>query len=258
MRLAFVITCAVVVPAAAAYAEVIPVTNPGFEDISGESPYNEFTFGPFSGWSLYDPGNITTGGAGPGFYIGTLTPQQPNPVTQPGVYTFFPAGAPEGQRVGIAFNYANTATGPYGLQQTLAATLTPHTTFTLQVDVGNIASGTAVDGTFFNLSGFPGYRVDLLAGGQVIASNLNLVSIAEGQFATVTVQLNVGATHDQLGQQLGIRLVNLNAVDPAAPSADREVDFDHVRLTATAVPEPGVAGAVALIACGWCSRRRRR
>ena len=33
-------------PWAAAAAAEVAVVNPGFEDISGESPFNEFTFGP--------------------------------------------------------------------------------------------------------------------------------------------------------------------------------------------------------------------
>ena len=57
-----------------AFAAPVAVTNPGFEDISGETPFNEFTFGPLNGWNLYDPENITSGGAGATFFIGTLTP----------------------------------------------------------------------------------------------------------------------------------------------------------------------------------------
>ncbi len=36
-------------------ADFINVVNPSFEDISGEKPVNEFTFGPLNGWQLYDP-----------------------------------------------------------------------------------------------------------------------------------------------------------------------------------------------------------
>lgn len=35
---------------------------------------------------------------------------------------------------------------------------------------------------------------------------------------------------------MGIRLVNLNVVDPAFPNSDLEVDFDDVRLDATPAP----------------------
>lgn len=214
-------------------ADLITVINPSFEDISGEVAYNEFTFGPLNGWQLYDPGAITNGGAGNTFFIGTLTPTAP---------TFFTHGAPHGQRVGIAFNYFGSGgLGEYGLQQTLAATLQPNLSYTLQVEIGNIASGTAVDGTFFPLAGFPDYRVDLLAGGQVIASDNNSLAnmIPEGAFATSTLQFTTDTHHPLLGQALGIRLVNLNRIDPLFPNSDLEIDFDNVRLSATAVvPEP--------------------
>lgn len=212
---------------------MIPVVNSSFEDISGETPFNEFTFGPLNGWELYDPGSITNGGAGNTFFIGTLAPTAP---------VYFTNGAPHGSRVAIAFNYHGSGgTGEYGLQQTLSATLQANTTYTLQVDVGNIASGTSLDGTFFPLTGFPDYRIDLLAGGQVIASDNNSLagSLAEGAFSTSTLQFTADPDHLQLGQLLGIRLVNLNRIDPLFPSSDLEVDFDHVRLSAiTSVPEP--------------------
>ena len=75
------------------FADFIDVINPSFEDISGETPFNEFTFGPLNGWQLYDPNSITNGGAGGTFFVGTLRPNAP---------TFFTNGAPDGQRVGIA------------------------------------------------------------------------------------------------------------------------------------------------------------
>lgn len=232
-------------------ADAITVVNPGFEDISGESQNNEFTFGPLNGWDLYDPDSITGGGAGGTYFIGTLTPTAP---------TFFTAGAPEGQRVGIAFNYSNSGgQGEYGMQQTLTDTLQANTTYMLDVEIGNITSGTAQNGSFFDLSGFPGYRVDLLAGGVILAQDNNSLagSIAEGEFETTTVSFTTGSTHAQLGQALQIRLVNLNVIDPGSPNADLEVDFDNVRLDASAVPEPGSFAALAMC-LGIAALRRRR
>jgi len=223
----------------AAVAAPVAVVNPGFEDISGESPFNEFTFGPLSGWDLYDPGSVASGGAGPTYFMGTLTPFEPDPIGAPGVFAFFPAGAPEGQRVGIAFSFFGSGgQGEWGVVQTLAETLQPRTVYTLRVRVGNIASGTSQSSDFFPLDGFPGYRVDLLAGGVVVAQDDNTLSgsIAEGAFAETVVELTTDASHPQLGQPLEIRLVNLNLVDPAFPSSDLEVDFDDVRLDATPVP----------------------
>jgi hypothetical protein len=233
------LVCVVCWSASAVIAAPLTVINPGFEDITGESPVNEFTFGPLNGWDLYDPGTITDGGDGPTYFIGTLTPVEPDPIGDPGVFVFFPDGAAEGQRVGISFNFEGSGgQGEYGMVQTLADTLQPNTTYQLQVEIGNIASGTAIDTTFYPLDGFPGYRVDLLAGGVVIAQDNNSLagSIPDGEFATSTVDFSTGAAHAQLGQPLGIRLVNLNVADGSFPASDLEVDFDNVRLTA--VPEP--------------------
>ena len=219
----------------------IPVVNPGFEDISGEAPFFEFTFGPLNGWDLYDPNGVTDGGDGPTFFIGTLTPYEDDPRNEPGVFVNFPDGAAEGQRVAIAFNFAGSdGLGEYGLRQTLADVLTPDTSYTLQVEIGNIASGTSMSGSFFNLDGFPGYRVDFMAGDIVLASDDNTLAglIPEGTFATSTVTCSVGPDDPALGLPLGVRLVNLNILDPAFPAADLEVDFDDVRLTATPTTDP--------------------
>ncbi|MEM6471739.1 MAG: PEP-CTERM sorting domain-containing protein [Planctomycetota bacterium] len=224
--------------------------NSGFEDITGEVPFNEFTFGPFPGWDVYDPLGIAGSGNGPSIFLGTLTPNAP---------TFFDLGAPEGQRVGIAFGFFGSGgSGEYGLQQTLTETLQSHRRYELEVEIGNIASGTAVNNDFFNLDGFPGYRVDLMAGDSVIGQDLNTLagSIPEGAFATSRISFTSGATHEAMGQELSIRLVNLNEVDPLFPNADLEVDFDNVRLTAVSVPEP--SSLMFLIAIGsWMTLRRR-
>lgn len=222
-------------------ADSLVVANAGFEDNSVGVPFNEFTFGPPAGWSLYDPNNITNGGAGNTYYLGTLTPFEIDPVGNPGVYVNFPAGAAEGQRVAIAFNFVGSGGhGAYGIQQSLNEVLEPFTSYTLTVDIGNIASGTAMNGQFFNLDGFPGYRVDLLAGGVIVAQDFNSLAgtIPEGEFAPTTVVLTTCASHPQLGATLAIRLVNLNIVDPAFPNANLEVDFDDVQLDAESVLQP--------------------
>lgn len=238
-----------------AEAGVITVTNAGFEDTTGQSTFNEFTLGAPAGWTLYDPNNVISV---PGNVVGTL---QPNGVD------FFSSLAPEGSRVAIMFNSQLEGTGEYGLSQMLADTLQPNTDYTLTVAVGNIASGNATDGTFFDLDEFPGYRVELLAGGTVIAQDDNSLSIPEGEFATATVPISIGALHPLLGQPLGIRLVNLNVIPSGhtqQSSPDLEVDFDDVQLTSTPatspVPEPSAAllCGIGAIAIGGFGRWRRR
>ncbi|QDS97570.1 hypothetical protein [Adhaeretor mobilis] len=223
-------------------AAPIAITNPGFEDISGESPSNEFTFGPLNGWDLYDPNLITSGGAGGTYFIGTLTPFEPDPIGSPGEYANFPDGAAEGQRVGIAFNFQGSdGQGEYGFEQVLNVTLQANTLYTLQVEIGNIDSATAMNGTFFPLAGFPGYRVDLftrdLGGDENLDSDDDSLagSISDGEFGTSTITFATGAEHPQLGEDLGIRLVNLNQLDPSFPLSDIEVDFDDAGLDASAL-----------------------
>ena len=242
--------------AAPSFADPLVVVNPGFEDISGEFPSNEFTFGPFNGWGLFDPATVAGTGAGPTYFIGTLTPFEPDPIGAPGAYDFFPAGAPEGQRVGIAFNFFGSGgQGEWGLVQVLGDTLQPNTTYTLRVRIGNIASGTSMGGGVFPLDGFPGYRVDLLAGadllggGIIVAQDSNSLgaSIPDGEFAESVIEFTTGASHPMLNETLGIRLVSLNIVDGEFSNSDLEVDFDDVRLDASPVlvQVPALSGVVA-------------
>lgn len=238
-----------------AWCQPIAITNPGFE-ANGINPGTFIVLFP-TGWNLYDPSAIINQNANS---VGVI---RPTPATQ----TFFPGGTPEGVNAALVF-LAGAQNAEAGLQQTLAATLQPFTSYTLQVQIGNIASGTSLPGSsdgggvFYDLDGFPGYRIDLMAGGVVIASDNNSLNglIPEGEWRDSTVQFSTGAAHAQLGQALGIRLVNLKA--PGTPTVPNiEVDFDDVRLTASAVPEPSVflllgLAAVGAAHAGW--RRTRR
>ncbi|MEZ6096705.1 MAG: PEP-CTERM sorting domain-containing protein [Pirellulaceae bacterium] len=232
-----------------ARADLIPIANHSFEDTTGQSTFNEFTFGTPAGWSLYDPNGITSSA---GIFPGTLMPN--------GV-EFFNSLAPDGDRVAILFNSSREGDGEYGFEQSLSLSLTAFTSYSLSVEVGNIASGFATNGQFFNLDEFPGYRVELLAGGTVIASDANSLNIPEGVYATSTVNFVTGATHVHLGETLSIRLVNENLIPSGftqATSPDLEVDFDNVRLDVTAVPEPT---SIWLFACSFglmFSRRKRQ
>ncbi len=234
-------------------ADFLTIANASFEDTTGQVLFNEFSFGTPTGWQIYNPNsNVVGSGAGPSYWLGTLDIQPP---------VNFTNDAPDGTRVAIAFNFQATGGGgAYGLVQTLNDVLEANSSYALQVEVGNIASGQALNGQFFNLLGFPGYRVELLAGGTVIASDNNSLagSIPEGQFRTSTVNFQVGATHALLGQPLGIRLINLNVVDASSPDSDLEVDFDFVRLNRiTAVPECGSLVMVSLALPILFGRRRR-
>lgn len=209
----------------------ITVQNHSFEDTTGQTVFNEFTFGVPAGWMLYDPSNIT-GSA----YIGTLLNPQDN---------FFSEPAPDGTRVAILYNALVLGAGEYGIQQSLSEVIEGDTTYTLEVEVGDIDSGTATDATPYNLEGFSGYRVELLADPvpasvgeeQVLASDANSLAIVEGTFETSTVVVSISAGDPRIGQALAVRLVHLNQVPVGVlPAPDHEVDFDNVRLTKGAVP----------------------
>lgn len=234
-----------------AWAQSLTIINPGFED--DVIPAGAFTVQVPTGWSIYDPSGIInqTDNA-----VGLIRPL-------PGV-EFFPGGTPEGNQAALVY-LAGAQNGAAGLQQTLADTLQPWTTYVLTVQIGNIASGTSLPGSsdgggqFYNLDGFPGYRVELLAGGIVLAADDNSLDgfIPEGEWRLSTVAFTTGESHPQLGQFLGIRLINLDhAGTPEIPNI--EVDFDQVALVASAVPEPATWTLCLLGAGGLGLRRWRR
>ncbi len=212
-------------------AQPIPIVNAGFES-------NTIAPGTFAvltpqGWSRYDPGFIINQNANS---VGVIRPDVPQ--------SFFPAGAPEGVNAALVF-LAGGQTAEAGLEQTLSATLQASTRYRCSVQIGNIASGTSLPGSadgggvFYNLAGFPGYRIDILAGTTVVASDNNSIgaTVPEGEFQEARFYFDATNGHPQLGQNLGIRLVNLKA--PGTTEVPNiEVDFDDVRLTAGPIPEP--------------------
>jgi len=181
-----------------------------------------------------DPNNATGSGA----YVGVLNPTGT---------TYFDSGTPEGENAALLYTDGAAGGNPYGIEQQLTATLTADTSYTLSVQVGNIASGTGLVAPysgfgFYNLDGFPGYRVELWAGNSLLAAdenNLPLLPDAEGQFMLASLTYNSQAT-DPIGQPLLIRLINPNAPDVAGVTG-LEVDYNDVRLDASpiSVPLPG-------------------
>jgi hypothetical protein len=141
----------------------------------------------------------------------------------------YPAGAAEGKNVALVFLWRMQTDGqPAGLSQQLAATLEAKTQYTLRVKIGNIAP---VMGDPWDLTGFPGYRVELLAGNTVLAKDDNTLLPNEGTFLESQVSFSTGTADPTLGQPLGIRLINLNT-----GSSGIEVNFDDIRLDALLLP----------------------
>ena len=261
--------------ASAGLAAPVAITNPGFEDpyfggnlppqFNGIVPVGSFPTGaPPAGWTLYLENGLPIGGA----FVGVLNPgdaadHAPNP-------PFFEDGAPEGSNVALLFMAGAAGDDEFGIEQQLAETVQPNTTYTLRVEVGDIQSATGLTppyDTFFDLSGFPGYRVQLLAvdamGGEtLLAEDDDSLTIAEAFFATSTLVHMTGPSPASEGDALLVRLVCKN--EPDVPGVDGlEVDFDDVRLEASPVPVVPLPGwlsgvlAAALLATGGRQARRR-
>jgi hapalindole H/12-epi-hapalindole U/12-epi-fischerindole U synthase len=210
----------------AAFADPIPVVNPGFE--ANFAAPNSFPVLVPTGWTLDDQFNIIDQVLDA---VGVLNPTGG---------TFYPAGAPEGNNVALIYLSGDAGAGPVALRQALTGhTYQAGSRYTLTVEVGNIASGFGAPpfNSFFDLDGFPGYQVQFLAGNVVVAQDNNTLaaSIPEGEFRTSTVVFDVTPGNAAIGATVTVRLVNLNTPGTAdAPGI--EVNFDHVRVEAAPIP----------------------
>lgn len=227
------------------HAAPVAIVNPGFEDpylagnlpaeYNGDVPATAFPVGGApNGWAPF-------GDVGPGRFIGVLNP---GVMALEPLATNFPDGAPEGDNVALMYADGYQGGPEFGIEQTLDHTLQGQSRYTLTVEVGNIASGVSVVAPyssfgFYDLRGFPGYRIDLLAGDQLIAQDLGSLSPGEGEFELSELRLaSVDLDPALIGQQLTIRLVNTHNQDLDDPAVrGLEVDFDDVRLeTAPLLP----------------------
>jgi len=173
-------------------ASSITVSNWGFED---QSIGNGGFASPVTGWS-----GINGIGAS-------------NPTTG-----HFPSEAPEGENIA----YVGIAAAPitiYSLTQTVTHNVILGQTYVLQVEVGNGLTAP-----------FPGYTVELLAGGITVGTENSLTPTA-GTFLTSTVSWTAD---DHEGGLLGIRLSSAN-----------QTYFDAVTLDAVPIP-----GAIWLLGSG--------
>ena len=158
-------------------------------------------------------------------------------VIDPATSTLYAAPVPHGENVGVIFLMDNPQNQTFfarleaGLRQTLTAPLRTRRHYTLRVEVGNIANDVNAP---FLFGGFPNYRIDLLAGTNVLASDHNTLLPGEGRFLTSTVSVTIAASHPFAGQSLGLRLVNLNS----APGI--EVNWDNVRLESSPLLPPAL------------------
>jgi len=217
-----------------AEAVILTIENSSFEDpVTAAGDFTASSTSAPNGWTVYNDGATSSSRQ-----FGVWNPSTTNT---------FVDGAPDGVNVGVVFLLNATNLAEAGLLQTLDDTLQLNTTYTLTVEVGNFADDNSGDS--FDFDGFPGYRVDLMTVNDPtpLASDNNTLTPDEGIFETSIVSFTTGSSHMDAGQELVIRLVNLNG-------AGIEVNFDDVSLDASPVPEPSTTallfGAVGLICAG--------
>lgn len=186
----------------------ITITNPGFElPVVEEGLYEQAP----TGWSAYN-------GAVLGSTVYAYNPSIDDFATE----------APEGSNVaGVLTLLANGV--EKGLSQTLSTTFNEGDAYQLTVKVGY--------SNYFAVN--PGYKVQLLAGGTVIAEDDNSLSPAFGQFVTSTLNYVYDPADSGLvNQALQIRLINKGLDD-----IQNEVAFDDVQLSVVlANPEVNAGG----------------
>ena len=135
-------------------AAPVNIVNHSFE--VDPNTFNEFRFGPLTGWTVIDDNNILDNNLD---LTGTLEVTGGN---------YFGGVAPDGDNVALIFIGTDAGGGEVGLSQILTETLAANTHYSLSVEVGNINSGNATNGSFFDLSGFPGFRIELWAGNTLL------------------------------------------------------------------------------------------
>lgn len=179
-----------------AWAVDVTITNPSFEDdpLIGDGDFSRMA--PLTG-----PGGVQ--GLIGWTHTNTGTNDNRAGAFDPTASSF--TSVPDGSQIA----YSNGPT----LSQVLGETLAQWTKYTLSVDVGDRKeAGTNI----------ASYKVQLLAGGTVLAEDNNGLSPADDQFLTSTIMFSVFAFDPELGNPLEIRLL----------SGGTQVNFDDVKLTA--------------------------
>ena len=180
-------------------ATPIAIVNAGFET----APITEGQYTVLPG--IGDSTGINTLNPAPGWSVSGYAG-----LWNPAGTTYFDS-VPEGTNIA----YGESANSSFS--QILSSTLLANTVYTLQVEVGRRKDRT-----------FGGYRVQLLAGGNLLLEDNTTKVPASNTFLTSTVSFITASSHAYLGQNLEIRLISLGG----------QTNFDNVRLDAvTTVPE---------------------
>jgi hypothetical protein len=135
---------------------------------------------------------------------------------------------PDGDNVCYVFFDVPAPGSAFGASQVLTETFAANTNYMVTVKVGRS-----------NTYDWPGFRVVLLAGGTVLASDEDPSTTAPtaGNFINSTVSYTYDAGDVGLvGQSLEIRLLSRGVIVDGAGANGWEVDFDDVSFTATPAP----------------------
>ena len=209
----------VIVPQGQVRAASIFIANNSFENpiVTTPSGFN-FRTGSAGGWTFTGPQQgfadpVAAHSAGGSWY-------GPSP-------TIIPNGSQ------IAWSNGGT------ISQTLSDTLQANTVYTLSAFVGNRLG-----------LNFPGYNIELYAGGNLLASD-NSVTPADGSFAAVTASYTSGISVTP-GQALEIRLTSLSGFQS-------QTNFDNITLDAASIPEPSaILGLLGFGLLGIASKLRQK
>jgi len=190
----------------------VAITNSGFESpMLADGGYTDTPAAWTNGYyDMTAPGEWVVGDSGAGVY---------NPTVAHG----YGGVASEGDNAG----FTTSGSGfDRGMSQVLSVRLAANTQYDLSVLVGNPF-------VFNGNSATADYRIELLAGGVVLASDSGPSPADDTAWTTAGLTYNSGANPSQSGHPLEIRLL---AADFAG---DKGVDFDDVKLTAEGpAPDP--------------------
>lgn len=213
----FLLISVFVVPVA--LSTPVPITNASFELSQG----TKFSAEGFGTWFN---GDITgweyTGNSPVGIW---------SPASQ------YSVGVPDGEYIGYLM-------GGY-ITQTFDWLAAAENKITVTLDIGNRSD-----------LAFPSYSVDLLAGGNVLASDGSVIP-GEGLFSTLTLTYLIGEDNPFLGTKLGLRISYLGG--------QRQLNFDNLMVTndfqgrsPEPVPEPATMLLLGggLVGLAWYGRRK--
>jgi hypothetical protein len=179
--------------------EQIAIVNAGFEDpVMADGTYIDYV----DGWEAF----------GEAWY------GLSNPAASGGDYYGFGGITPEGENLGIVGGGDYDYRQEPGMAQILTETLAANTGYELTVEVGN-------NPMYY----WVGYRVQLLAGGEVIAEDDSSLTPDDDVFETSTVTYISRGIDPYVGELLEIRLMIICNLDELWYL---EMNFDDVRLRA--------------------------